>query len=101
MNILLLSVGTRNKVVQYFKRAVGESGRVITTDMTEFAPAIYESDAHYKVPRMTAEGYIDIIFDICKKESIDAVMTLIDPELSLLAKHERQPPMLNIFIKIL
>ena len=87
MNILLLSVGTRNKVVQYFKRAVGESGRVITTDMTEFAPAIYESDAHYKVPRMTADGYIDIIFDICKKEKVDAVLTLIDPELSLLAKH--------------
>lgn len=87
MNILLLSVGTRNKVVQYFKRVIGESGRVITTDMTELAPAIYESDAHYKVPRMTADGYIDIIFDICKKENIDAVLTLIDPELSLLAKN--------------
>lgn len=87
MNILLLSVGTRNKVVQYFKKTVGDSGRVITTDMTELAPAIYESDAHYKVPRMSADGYIDIIFDICKKERIDAVLTLIDPELSLLAKH--------------
>ena len=87
MNILLLSVGTRNKVVQYFKRVIGESGRVITTDMTELAPAIYESDAHYKVPRMTSDGYIDIIFDICKKEKVDAVLTLIDPELSLLAKN--------------
>ena len=87
MNILLLSAGTRNKVVQYFKKAVGEGGKVVTTDMTEFAPAIYESDAHYKVPRMTADGYIDIIFDICKKEKIEAVLTLIDPELSLLAKH--------------
>ena len=87
MNILLLSVGTRNKVVQYFKKVVGEGGKVVTTDMTELAPAIYESDAHYKVPRMTAEGYIDVIFDICKKEKIEAVLTLIDPELSLLAKH--------------
>ena len=87
MNILLLSVGTRNKVVQYFKRAIGESGKVVTTDMTSLAPAIYESDAHYKVPRMTEEGYIDIIFDICKKEKIEAVLTLIDPELSLLAQH--------------
>ena len=29
-----------------------------------------------------------MIFDICRKEKIDAVLTLIDPELSLLAKHE-------------
>ena len=36
---------------------------------------------------MSAPGYIDVIFDICKKEKIDGVLSLIDPELSLLAKH--------------
>ena len=29
MNILILSCGTRNKVVQYFKDAVGPSGKVL------------------------------------------------------------------------
>lgn len=87
MTILILSAGTRNKVVQYFKRAVGESGRVIATDMSELAPAVYEADAFYKVPRMTDEGYVDVIFDICRREAVDAVLTLIDPELSLLAAH--------------
>ena len=29
MNILILSCGTRNKVVQYFKNAVGPSGKVL------------------------------------------------------------------------
>ena len=29
MNILILSAGTRNKIVQYFKRAVGTEGKVI------------------------------------------------------------------------
>lgn len=88
MNILILSAGTRNKIIQYFKRAVGESGKVVATDMCEFAPAVYEADKFYQVPRITAEGYIDVIFDICKKESIDGVLSLIDPELSLLAKHQ-------------
>lgn len=87
MNILILSAGTRNKVVQYFKEAVGEEGKVIATDMSDLAPAVYEVDKFYKVPRMTAEGYIDVILDICKKEHIDGVLTLIDPELSLLAKY--------------
>lgn len=87
MNILLLSVGTRNKIVQYFKQAVGTTGRIIATDMSDLAPAVYEADQFYKVPRITDERYVDIILDICRKEKISGVLSLIDPELSLLAKH--------------
>ena len=89
MNILLLSVGTRNKIVQYFKNAVGADGRVIATDMSELAPAIYEADKFYKVPRITDSEYMDVVFDICRKEQINGVMSLIDPELSLLAKYQQ------------
>ena len=87
MNILLLSVGTRNKIVQYFKRVVGDAGKVIATDMSELAPAVYEADKFYKVPRITDPEYVDLILDICKKEGVDGVLSLIDPELSLLAEH--------------
>lgn len=87
MNILILSCGTRNKVVQYFKKALAGRGTVVATDMSPNAPALYEADKYHIVPRMTAPGYIDVIFDICKKEKIDGVLSLIDPELSLLAKH--------------
>ena len=89
-NILLLSVGTRNKIVQYFKREFSDVGNVIVTDMTEIAPAIYEADKYYQVPRITDPGYIDLIIDICKKEQISAVLSLIDPELSLLAENEEK-----------
>jgi len=88
MNILILSVGTRNKVVQYFKKAIGDKGNIVVTDMSELAPAVYEADKFYKVPCMSDDGYIDVIFDICKKENITGVLSLIDPELSLLAKHK-------------
>ncbi len=88
MNILLLSVGTRNKVVQYFKKEFKNVGKVIATDMSELAPAVYEADKFYKVPRITDEDYIGIILDICKKEKISAVLSLIDPELSLLAENK-------------
>lgn len=87
-NILLLSVGTRNKVVQYFKKEFSGQGNVIVTDMTEIAPAIYDADKHYKVSRITEPGYIEMILDICKKEKISAVLSLIDPELSLLASNK-------------
>ncbi len=86
-NILLLSVGTRNKIVQYFKAAFKGVGRVVVTDMSELAPAIYEADCHYLVPRITEPNYIELILDICRKEKISAVLSLIDPELSLLAEN--------------
>ena len=90
MNILILSVGTRNKVVQYFKETIGETGNVIVTDMSLLAPAIYEADKYYTVPRITEPGYIDIIIDICKKDKIDGILSLIDPELSLLAANKER-----------
>lgn len=90
MNILLLSSGTRNKIVQYFKKALQGKGKVICTDMSNLAPSIYEADKFYTVPRMTAPGYLDVILEICKKEKIDGVLSLIDPELSLLAENKER-----------
>ena len=88
MNILILSAGTRNKIIQYFRRALKGKGKVVATDMQAAAPAIYDADKYYIVPRITAPDYIDIILDICKKENISGVLSLIDPELSLLARNK-------------
>ena len=85
MNILILSAGTRNKIVEYFVNTLNGTGKVIATDMSNLAPAIYEADKYYIVPKMTSPDYVDTIIGICKKEKIDGVLSLIDPELSLLA----------------
>lgn len=87
MNILILSCGTRNKIIQYFRKTFAGKGNVIVTDMSPYAPAIFEADRYYLVPRITDPGYIDIVLDICRKENISGVLSLIDPELSLLAKN--------------
>ncbi|MCC8140495.1 MAG: ATP-grasp domain-containing protein [Lachnospiraceae bacterium] len=90
MNVLILSCGTRNKIVQYMKKELKGKGLVVATDMSPNAPALYEADRHYIVPRMTAPGYLDVVYDICRKERITGVFSLIDPELSLLAQHEAE-----------
>lgn len=87
MNVLILSSGTRNKIVQYLKKTLEGKGNVICTDMSNLAPSVYEADKFYIVPEMTAPGYLDVVLDICKKEKIDGVLSLIDPELSLLAEN--------------
>lgn len=85
-NILILSAGTRDKVVQYFKKELGSQGKIIATDCSNIAPAIYDADLAYLVPPITADGYIEKVLEICRKEEITGVFSLIDPELSLLAK---------------
>lgn len=90
MNFLILAAGTRNKVVQYFVKTFSRVGKVIATDANTLGPAIYDADKYYIVPPITEPGYIDIILDICKKEQISGVLSLIDPELSLLAANEEK-----------
>lgn len=90
MNILILSAGTRNKIVQYFVKTLNGTGKVIATDMSNLAPAIYEADKYYIVPKLTAPEYLEVVLDICKKEEITGVLSLIDPELSLLAENKER-----------
>ena len=90
MNFLILAAGTRNKVVQYFVNAFKGHGKVVAADASELAPAIYDADKYYIVPQITAPGYIDKILEICRKEEISGVLSLIDPELSLLAENEER-----------
>lgn len=90
MNILVLSVGTRNKIIQYLKRELEGRGKVIATDCSVLAPAIYDADEYFIVPKMTEEGYLEKILEICKAKEIDAVFSLIDPELTLLSENREK-----------
>ena len=87
MNILILAAGTRNKIVEYFKKSLEGNGTVVATDSSTLSPAIYDADKYYIVPPITADGYIDRILEICKTERINGVLSLIDPELSMLAEN--------------
>lgn len=89
MNILILSCGTRNKIVQYFKKELGNKGMVMATDCSELAPALYDADKHFIVSKINEEGYLDVILSICKENNIKAILSLIDPELNLLAAHKQ------------
>ena len=97
-NFLILAAGTRNKVVQYFVKTFSGIGKVIATDANTLGPAIYDADKYYIVPPITETGYIDIILDICQKEQISGVLSLIDPELSLLAENKEKFDALGVTI---
>ncbi|RUL55179.1 ATP-grasp domain-containing protein [Lysinibacillus antri] len=88
MNILILSCGTRNKIVQYFKKELNGVGLVLATDCSNLAPALYEADHHFIVPRIDDANYLDNIIAICKEYNVKALFSLIDTELSLIAEHK-------------
>lgn len=88
MNILILSCGTRNLLVRYFKEKGNGIEKAAGTDCSIYAPALYDTDVHYIVPRMTEPNYLDTILDICKKEKINAVLPLQEDELYLIAAHK-------------
>ena len=89
MDILILSSGSRVKLVEYFMRKFKLNGcKVYTADCSELAPTLYVSDGYFIVPRISEKNYIDVIIEICVQNKIGAVLSLIDPELSLLARNK-------------
>lgn len=66
---------------------MGTEGKIVATDISLTAPAIYLADKHYIVPRIDDNNYISTILDICEKEEIHAITTLIDPEIMILAEN--------------
>jgi len=88
MNILILSCGTRNKLINYFKTEDSVK-KVVVTDCSKEAPALYVADKFYIVPRMTSPDYLETIVDICQKEEINMVVPLQEDELLLIAKNRQ------------
>lgn len=87
MNILITSVGRRTKLVDYFR---DNFEKVVVTDLSNLAPAIYKADSYYMVPNIEEKNYISNIIEICKKEEIDGILSLIDPELEILSNFKKK-----------
>ncbi len=85
MNLLMLSVGRRGELMKFFKASLGDGSRIIATDNSPYAPALYFADKQYIVPKINDPVYIDTILHICEVEKIRAVTTFIDPEILILS----------------
>lgn len=98
MNILFCSVGRRCELLKDFKSTLGDKVRLIVTDNSPFAPALEFADVSYQVPLIYDEAYIPMILEICRKEKINAVTTLIDPEIAILAEHREEFESLGVTV---
>lgn len=88
MNILFTCAGRRTYLLKYFKENLSESDKVVATDMQLSAPALQVADVKIQVPAVYDPEYIPITLQICKEQKIDALFSLNDLELPILAENK-------------
>ncbi len=88
MNILFTCAGRRNYLINYFKEALKEKGKVVAVDSNLLAPALVDADLGVKVPSIYDENYIAALEKVIKNYDINAVISLNDLELPILAANQ-------------
>ncbi|WP_075981910.1 ATP-grasp domain-containing protein [Bacillus massilinigeriensis] len=91
MNILFCSAGRRVKLLNYFQEELSKiGGKVVAVDCESSAPALQFADIAETVSPITHPDYLKQIRQLCKKYNIQAIISLIDPELTLLSEHKEE-----------
>lgn len=88
-NILLTSAGRRTYLVEYFKEAVSETGRVHAAN-SQICPAFAAADQWVVTPLIYDKSYIPFLLDYCSKNRITMLISLFDIDLPVLAKHRNE-----------
>lgn len=87
MNILLTSVGRRTYMVQYFKEALNGSGKVHAANSIK-TYTMDVADESVVTPLIYDDGYIDFLLKYCIENKINAIISLFDIDLPVLAKNK-------------
>ena len=88
MNILFTCAGRRTYLLKYFKENLAEGDKVVATDMQLSAPALQVADVKLQVPAVYDPEYVEITLNICREQKIDALISLNDLELPVLAENK-------------
>ena len=98
MKILFTCAGRRTYLLKYFKENMSEGDKVVATDMQLSAPALQAADVKIQVPAVYDPEYVNITLRICEEQKIDALFSLNDLELPILA--ENKPRFEAIGVKV-
>lgn len=100
MNILFTCAGRRTYLLKYFKENLSEGDKVVATDMQLSAPALQVADVKFQVPAVYDPEYVNITLRICKEEKIDALFSLNDLELPILAENKARFEALGVKVVV-
>ena len=89
ITLLFLNAGRRNELIRCFRRALTAlrlDGRLLATDIHGLAPALYEADAHFLLPRSRESAFPRALARLCRRERVSLIIPLIDPDMPVLAR---------------
>jgi len=87
MNVVILSASRKVGLVRAFQAALAATGggRVFALDVDPCAAALQAADAGHRSPRSDDPGYLNWLFDWCRREAVTLVVPTRDEELPVLA----------------
>ncbi|WP_100612982.1 ATP-grasp domain-containing protein [Confluentibacter lentus] len=88
MTIIFTSSGRRNYLISYFKKIIGDSGKIIALDCKVTAPSLQVADVGILVPNISSENYIPELKKIILKYKADLLIPLNDLDLPVISKHK-------------
>lgn len=87
MNILLTSVGRRTYLIDYFKECIKDNGEVHASNSI-FTYSMTHADKWTITPNIYENQYVDFLLNYCQKNHIEAIISLFDIDLPILAKNK-------------
>lgn len=87
MDILITSAGRRGYLIRYFKEALEGNGTVIAGNCIDGVPAFQEADKTVVTPMVYDEDYIPFLLSYCKENHVDAILSVYDVDIPVLAHH--------------
>jgi carbamoyl-phosphate synthase large subunit len=88
LRFLFTSAGRRAYLIRYFQEALKGNGRVYAANSSPVSTALEAADEGVVTPLIYDDGYIPFLLDYCRKHQIDALMSLFDIDLPVLARHK-------------
>ncbi|MTI59290.1 MAG: ATP-grasp domain-containing protein [Firmicutes bacterium] len=78
-SILITTIGRRGTLTKIFKKELNKiGGKVIVTDNSPLAPALYQADKYYLTLRVDNIDYPARILEICRAENIKVIIPLLE-----------------------
>lgn len=89
MNVLLTSVGRRTYMIEYFRKALANSGLVHASNSV-LTYSLKQADKYVLSPQIYDDSYIDFLLNYCNANNINAIISLFDIDLPILAKNKKK-----------
>ena len=90
MNILITSAGRRGYIVEYFKKVIGNEGKVYVGNSSSFSAAFPFADESVVTPLIYDKDYIPFLIDFCQANKVDFLLSLFDIDLRILAQNKQK-----------